>query len=222
MPQLPFRFNWQQKAWIASSSGALFLPEASACFVADVHLGKAEHFRKSGIGMPAYAGQKDLLALKALFSATKPGTFFFLGDLFHSEANQALGTFRQLLAEFSHHQYLLIRGNHDILPKADYQALGLTVHEEGYRFRDLILGHDPEHISQPHLAGHIHPGIRLKGSAKQSLRLPVFWIKPNQVVLPAFGNLTGLAPCKPGKADTVLVLAESKIIPVYGPEAKAI
>lgn len=222
MSPSPFCFNWNKKEWIAASPGALFLPEASACFVADIHLGKTEHFRKSGIGMPAYAGEKDLAALRVLFSVVAPTTFFFLGDLFHSEANEALACFKHLLSECTQHRYTLIKGNHDILSKAQYQGLGLEVQEEGYTFHDLILGHDPAHPSGPHLAGHIHPGIRLKGSGKQRLRLPMWWIKPGQIILPAFGNLTGLAACQPSKTDIVLALTDTKIIPISGPEAKAI
>ena len=222
MPEMHFRFHWKQKEWVAEFPGALFFPEASACFLADVHLGKAEHFRKAGIGMPAIAGQKDFDALRALFSTSRPTHFFFLGDLFHSEANEALPRFKHLLSESPQHRFTLIKGNHDILLKAQYQALGLEVQEEGHPFHDLLLGHDPAHPCRPNLAGHIHPGIRLKGSGKQSLRLPMWWIKPEQIVLPAFGSLTGLAACKPSKQDRILVLTDTNIVPILGPEANVI
>ncbi|MCH8494168.1 MAG: metallophosphoesterase [Balneolales bacterium] len=43
------------------------------------------------------------------------------------------------------------------------------------------------------ISGHIHPGIRMKGYAKQSLMLPCFHLSKNGFLLPAFGTFTGLA-----------------------------
>jgi metallophosphoesterase superfamily enzyme len=64
------------------------------------------------------------------------------------------------------------------------------------------------------LAGHLHPGVTLRGGGRQSVTLPCFYFGRNTGLLPAFGAFTGLARIKPRKEDKVYVIADEKIIPV--------
>lgn len=42
-----------------------------------------------------------------------------------------------------------------------------------------------------YLAGHLHPAVRLMGKGRDSACLPCFVLQEGQLVLPAFGSLTG-------------------------------
>jgi metallophosphoesterase superfamily enzyme len=61
-------------------------------------------------------------------------------------------------------------------------------------------------------SGHIHPGIRLSGPGKQSVRLPCYVFSENHALLPAFSHFTGLALIDPEKTDRVFAVipAEKK------------
>ena len=60
--------------------------------------------------------------------------------------------------------------------------------------------------------GHIHPGIRIEGFAKQSLRFPCFYFGEEYAVLPAFGRFTGTHALKPKKKDKVFAIVNKSII----------
>ena len=66
------------------------------------------------------------------------------------------------------------------------------------------------------LCGHIHPAIKIFGSAKQSLRVECFYFGEKHGILPAFGRFTGNAKMpKRKKEDTVLAIANQKIIQIF-------
>ncbi|WP_332911905.1 hypothetical protein [Algoriphagus boritolerans] len=62
------------------------------------------------------------------------------------------------------------------------------------------------------LCGHIHPGVRLLGKARQTVRIPCFHLSKSRLILPAFGNFTGLALVKPKDGDTIWGITPEKII----------
>ena len=64
------------------------------------------------------------------------------------------------------------------------------------------------------VAGHIHPGVRLNGRGRDSLRLPCFWFTKTHAVLPAFGDFTGLADVAPQEDDRVFVDTGAGIVAV--------
>jgi metallophosphoesterase superfamily enzyme len=84
----------------------------------------------------------------------------------------------------------------------------------------LILSHEPLEQIAPgmlNICGHIHPGVRLVGKARQSIRIPCFFQTGSCLILPAFGNFTGLAIVKPKAEDKVWGITGEKIIPIlYG------
>ena len=63
-------------------------------------------------------------------------------------------------------------------------------------------------------SGHIHPGIMLRGSGAQSLKLPCFFQKENQMILAAFGEFTGKHILKPQQNDIVYAIANDEVIKI--------
>jgi metallophosphoesterase superfamily enzyme len=79
----------------------------------------------------------------------------------------------------------------------------------------FVFDHHPRTSAQGYvLCGHIHPGARLNGPARQSVMLPCFWFGESVGVLPAFGEFTGLAQVEPEAADQVFVAAEGEVVRV--------
>jgi metallophosphoesterase superfamily enzyme len=57
----------------------------------------------------------------------------------------------------------------------------------------------------------------LKGKAKQSVRIPCFHYSEDILVLPSFGNFTGLFLINGKKTDYVWGVAEERVIPILSP-----
>src|SRR4051812_15695716 len=81
---------------------ALYKPDERLLIIADVHLGKASHFRKEGIAIPSAAQHVDHRNLEALFRKIKPLKVYFLGDLFHSAINRDWYNFQDIVDQFPH------------------------------------------------------------------------------------------------------------------------
>lgn len=173
---------------------ALYKPDESLLIIADIHLGKASHFRKSGIAMPAIAQAADYIALKKLFEKMRPERVYFLGDLFHSTFNRDWHYFEELIQGFGHIEFTLIKGNHDLINKTLFRQLNVQVQDQQIEDGEFIYSHAPLSSSNEKLniSGHIHPGIRLSGGARQSVTLPCYYLMNDTFLLPAFGKLTGL------------------------------
>ncbi len=194
----------------------LYLNQHRTLVVADVHFGKINHFRKAGIAVPTKANNRNAADLIDAINQVKPERVVFLGDLFHSTYNEEWETVGQITDHFRQCSFELVVGNHDILSDVQYSRHAIRCIDR------LVLGqwlltHEPlSDIPENYynLAGHIHPGIRLHGSGRQSLVLPCFYFGKRQGLLPAFGAFTGLAKIKPQKDDKVFVLADGKIIQV--------
>src|SRR5690606_41391569 len=94
---------------------ALLLPDYKTLIIADWHLGKSTHFRKAGIFMPAASADKDVLRIQSLLDRYAVDTLVFLGDLFHSDLNSEWLMFARFRMANPSVQFILTRGNHDIL-----------------------------------------------------------------------------------------------------------
>jgi uncharacterized protein len=193
---------------------ALWIPSHKILVIADLHLGKIEHFRNAGIALPGQANLHTLHQLAGLLEIYKPKKVLFLGDLFHSVQNRSFTDFHTFLSEVSGIEFVLVLGNHDIMPAAAYQDLGIVVVNE-YFIDNLWLTHEPQSsVISPYynLAGHIHPGIKLKGKGKQTLTLPCFYFNEHNGILPAFGYFTGKAMLEINNKCTIFAIADNKII----------
>lgn len=195
---------------------AIFWHEKNCLLLSDLHLGKAAHFRKAGMAVPAAIHQDDLLRLDWLLEDTGAGCVYFLGDLFHSELNAEWWTFAQWLEKYPKKEFILIKGNHDILPAAAYASTRLQIISEELIISPFILTHEPLAVKNRktglyNICGHIHPAVKLKGPAFQQLTLPCFYLGLHYAILPAFGKFTGFYQIKPKEEDQVYAIAENRV-----------
>ncbi|WBL44471.1 ligase-associated DNA damage response endonuclease PdeM [Algoriphagus halophytocola] len=196
---------------------ALWCAELGAMFIADVHFGKAAHFRKSGIPIPEPIHDQDLLQLEKLITTFQPVDFYILGDLFHSDWNDQWQKLNDFLERFPQTTFHLIKGNHDILPHSFYRQSIFQIHDKPLLIHELLLSHEPlEQVPEEKLniCGHIHPGFRIRGKAKQNLFLACFYYKKRQLILPAFGHFTGLAMVKASGDDRIFGISGKKVIQI--------
>jgi DNA ligase-associated metallophosphoesterase len=195
---------------------AIYYPLEKALIISDAHLGKADHFRKSGIAVPQKVNTTNLERLNQLIHEFEPCRVIFLGDLFHSSLNAAWNDFEYLINGYSDILFELVKGNHDILPQAVYDSSILKIYEDELILGPFLLTHIPreEKTSLYNLAGHIHPGVVMKGKAKQYLKLPCFFFSDWQGIVPAFGAFTGLYKMKTKGDDQVYVVSGEKVVRV--------
>lgn len=196
---------------------AMLLRDNETLIIADLHLGKAAHFRKSGISIPGQSAERDYLRLHSLIGQWKPKRVILLGDLFHSEYNNEWTLFCDFVNQYKEIEFILVMGNHDVMEREHYRKVCLRLVDHELKEGNIIYSHKPlKSVSndQANLCGHLHPGIVLHGKGKQSIKLPCFYLSDNQMVLPAFGSLTGLYAMRREKKSEVYVIANDKVIKV--------
>ncbi|QLE01026.1 ligase-associated DNA damage response endonuclease PdeM [Galbibacter sp. BG1] len=195
--------------------GGAYWQEKEMLLIADVHLGKATHFRKEGIAIPLKTMHKNYFNLDKLIEYFKPKTISFLGDLFHSKINKEWLYFEDWCSEVSA-KLILIKGNHDIIAEEKFKNLDILLMED-WQSNSFFLTHHPEEAEGVfNICGHVHPGIHLKGPGRQKLKLPCFYQTENQLILPAFGDFTGNFSLKPTKKDKVFAVTPDEVILVSG------
>lgn len=187
---------------------AAWWPTEQTLLVADVHLGKGATFRALGQPLPRGASSADLARLSELIHTTGAQRLVVLGDFWHSRHGLSTALLAHLESWLAAHQELaitLVGGNHDrgirppladprleSLPSPLELAPGLSAHHHPPL---ALAGHEKQRL-QPAagdfaLAGHLHPALRLTGTGRDQLRLPCFVWQPGQLILPAFGSLSG-------------------------------
>jgi len=199
--------------FVLHPSGAIFWEEQAVLLISDVHLGKVSHFRKFGAAVPRKAIHKNFALLDESVEFFKPKVICFLGDLFHSALNSEWILFESWVKKRKE-KMILVEGNHDIISPLKYKNLKIQVVSE-VELEGFLLTHHPEDREGFfNFSGHIHPAIRLKGRGKQSLRLPCFFKKEDQLILPAFGKFTGTHVLDPMESDQVYAIADENIIKI--------
>ena len=179
--------------------------------ISDLHLGKVMHFRKFGAAVPRTALLENFRRLEKLEAAYRPQTICFLGDLFHSHKNQEWELFKRW-SEATTARLVLVEGNHDILSPLLYEDLGIPVYDRWEKGPFSLTHHPTELEDGFNIAGHIHPAVRLGGRGRQRLRLPCFFLRPRQLILPAFGTFTGMHAIVPQPGDRCFALAEDEVV----------
>lgn len=188
---------------------SMFIEDRKTLIISDLHNGKTAHFRKNGIAISKLSADDDLRRLESLILNYKPEKIMILGDLSHSVKNKEWQDWINFRQTFIDLPFLLVPGNHDILDSKDYEDANIQILSDVFEDAPFSFSHDP--IDDPeiglNISGHIHPGIRLRGSARQSMTLPCFYISSNRIILPAFSSFTGRYKMKPRKGDRVLPLS---------------
>ena len=190
--------------------------------IADPHFGKADTFRASGIPVPEGTTDAMLHRLSRLVRETRCDRLLVLGDFFHArrgvsdEVLAALSEWRQRHRSLA---VVVLRGNHDRHAGDPPEQLGFDVGREEWRERGVVFRHEPpgvgEEVSEPIIAGHIHPAVRLV-DAHGSIKAPCFHFGPRVAVLPAFGLFTGSHVVRPRRDDRTFAVGPSSVIEVGG------
>jgi DNA ligase-associated metallophosphoesterase len=203
--------------WL-SSQRCVFWEEENALIVSDMHIGKTGHFRKSGIPVSQRVYTEDLHRLLSSILFFKSETLIIVGDLSHSRSNKELDLFQRWRHDFPSLKIHLVKGNHDILNEAWYKECKIEVHHKKYCIRDFCFCHDAcpeERENEKYIfSGHLHPGVKIRGMAKQSLSFPCFYFADGYCVLPAFSKFKGHAIIKPGNSETVFAIVENDLMRV--------
>ena len=186
---------------------ALWWPAQNTLLVADVHLGKAATFRALGQPVPAGTTQDNLRRLSTALQSTGASHLVLLGDLLHARQAHNTPLLGDLHAWRQGHPQVrmtLVRGNHDDRAGDPPPSLGVTVVDEPWPLGPFDACHHPRDETRQQaggqgadverrfvLAGHTHPVCRLQGRGRDAVRLPCFVRSAGQLVLPAFGAVTG-------------------------------
>lgn len=206
-------FHFKEQHWRVSSGKGLYWEEAGALIVSDLHLGKSAHFRKAGIAIPANIVQEDLFCLQQLIVRYAPRRVIIVGDMFHSSANNEVQYFKIWRRQFHQLQFDLVTGNHDIMDASVYEELEILRYD-ALTLENIHFVHDATDAAVNGLyvlSGHIHPGVRMFGYGRQSMRLPCFYFGQQYAVLPAFSHFTGMYMIEPQAGEPVFVLADKKV-----------
>lgn len=196
---------------------AIHWHDESALIISDLHIGKANSFRKNGLAIPGNS-ENDLSRIKNLIHKYKIEQVIILGDLFHLEQNEDWKLFQSLIAEYNKISWHLVLGNHDqkFLKKADHSWSELKVYESLYIGPYYFVHKNEGSIEREKFvwSGHVHPKYKIQGKAKQSATLPCFYIGKKSGILPSFGSFTGGYLVDKNEGDSIYLITKEKIIQV--------
>ena len=215
MSTQPVSFNIQEQTMWLSPERCMFWENQQALILCDLHLGKSGHFRKEGIAIPQQILEHDLSRLDGQIEYFLPTSLFIIGDLFHSRHNMEVNYFRRWREKNNEIAIHLIQGNHDILSIKMYEDLNIALHQEEWHLSAFVFRHESlkdRNKDKYEISGHIHPGIKMKGKGKQSLKFPCFYFTESEAYMPAFGKFTGLHVIEPAKSTSVFAIAGNQII----------
>src|SRR6266496_1082346 len=186
--------------WL-SPQRCIFWEEENAIIVCDMHIGKTGHFRKSGIPVSQRVYTEDLQRLLSCILFFKVNKLIIVGDLSHSSSNKELDLFQRWRHDFPSLKIHLIKVNHDRFCIGDFCFCHDACLSEQKKGKYIF-------------SGHIHPGVKIRGMAKQSLSFPCFYFTDKYCVLPAFSKFTGEAIIKPNNGETVFAIVENDLMKV--------
>jgi uncharacterized protein len=193
-------------------------PRMRTLLVADAHFGKAAAFRAAGVPVPRGTTTGSLARLDSALTRTGATRIVFLGDFLHAregrepESTRVVAEWRQRHASV---EMVLVRGNHDARAGDPDASIGIRCVDAPVSEVPFVFTHKPAMADAGYvICGHIHPAVRLTGRGRESTRLPCFWVRARQMVLPAFGEFTGTAEVDIDPSDRVWVIADGLVIPV--------
>jgi DNA ligase-associated metallophosphoesterase len=206
-----------ERVWLLPERAA-YWQRTRTLLVADPHFGKAAAFRAAGIPVPRGTTTVSLTRLDAALSRTGATRIVFLGDFLHAregrepETIRVVGDWRRRNASID---MVLVRGNHDKRagdpgPEIDIRCVDAPVSDAPFVFTHKPAVSDDGYV----ICGHIHPAARLTGFGRESVRLPCFWAQSRTMVLPAFGEFTGVAEVEVQPGDRVWVIADGIVVGV--------
>ncbi|ELZ47846.1 hypothetical protein C464_07990 [Halorubrum coriense DSM 10284] len=184
---------------------AVYLPEADALVVADLHVGRGE---ASAVSLPL-GERADLVdRLAALLDRFDPETVVVAGDVVHTfdrvtdRSRETVNALRDACEERGT-DLELVAGNHDSALQSDWDGRvreELVLGARGDRGAEadatrtvVCHGHEePSATADRYVIGHVHPTIEIEGDRRPCfLRGPGTYRGADLLLLPAF---TRLAP----------------------------
>ncbi len=169
---------------------AVYLPEADALVLADLHLGRS---RTANVELPLPERAPIDSRLADLLADFEPGTVVLAGDVCHSFSTVpegVAGTFEGIRdrVEAAGAAFVVVRGNHDVMLDSLADPVSETRLQDGTVVHH---GHEPPDAdAERYVIGHDHPAIEIEG-----VRHPCFlWGEGTYrggdvLVVPAFTEL---------------------------------
>jgi DNA ligase-associated metallophosphoesterase len=197
---------------------AVYWERTRTLLVADPHFGKAAAFRAAGVLVPRGTTAETLSRLDAALVRTGASRVVFLGDFLHAKEGRSPETFKTINEwrdRWPAIDMTLVRGNHDARAGDPPREMRIVCVSGAMADRPFVFAHHPARSDDGYVvAGHIHPGVTLRGTGKGTSKLPCFWFGRETAVLPAFGEFTGLAVVTPVEGDRVWVVADEMVVSV--------
>ncbi len=199
---------------ILSAGRAVFWPKEKMLLVADLHLGKSAHFRQFGIPVPQTLLESDLERLGNLIEQYQPKTLLVAGDMFHKDFNTDIEYFTHWRQLYSNMNIWLVQGNHDRLHVLQYRFMQIDIYKPNLQMSPFSFVHEePKNPSAFFtISGHVHPGVVLRGGAKQVLKLPCFRLSAHSLILPAFSLFTGLDTSRCANDCDYFAIAANEVV----------
>ncbi|MFN7020924.1 MAG: ligase-associated DNA damage response endonuclease PdeM [Phycisphaerales bacterium] len=189
--------------------------------VADLHLGKTAAFRAGGVPVPEVI-DAELLALSLLADRLRPDVLLIAGDLLHARTGtteRVLNAMRRWRARHAEIEVILVRGNHDLSAGDPPKDLDIRTVAEPFVLHEddpIAFAHDPavaRECARPVICGHLHPSVSLR-DGPASMRAPCFWVRPHELIVPAYGRFTGTRNIRPGPRDRCLAVGPGVVVEV--------
>ncbi len=183
-----------------------------ALHVADVHLGKGDHFRARGLPLPPGELDDDLDRLAALLATTGAHTLRVLGDFVHGAVSAGtearVAEWRAgLLARIQ-----LVPGNHDRHAPQLPRSWGVEVTDPVLHIGPFSFLHAPARLPGRFTwAGHVHPTATL-GTGRERMRFPAFVVEEDSGLLPAFARFSGGPVVRPAPGTRRFICADGQVM----------
>jgi DNA ligase-associated metallophosphoesterase len=196
---------------------ALFWPARRRLLIADLHLGKADSFRRAGLALPAGGTAHDLGRLTTLIDKTGAEALWVLGDLLHGATDtrhwrEGWNAWRRQHASLD---IAVAMGNHDrALATAglELRLLGDVIEDGPFTFRHAPAPGNEGPGGLHVVCGHLHPKLALPGLPGQ---WPGFWLQARgHTVLPAFSHFTGGLTTRLLPGDRFAVCTHAQLVMV--------
>lgn len=217
-PVSPVQLSWNGVDLFLLPERAALLKKNRTLLVADLHLGKDEVFRASGVPVPQGLGECALERLSRVLEKTRTERLIILGDLFHAAEGNTERVYRALKSWRERHADLpvdLVVGNHDQCRTEWLRALTISRVGEKLNHAGVLLSHAPSGITTVReICGHVHPAVRLKMRNGPQTLLPCFYFQKTTCILPSFGNFTGHGVLALKDARRVFVIAGEQVLEV--------
>lgn len=175
---------------IAHPTGGLWIEDARALLIADLHLGYGWAQRRRGQLGPV-EDQTTQERISQVVAELSPTQIVLLGDIVHAPhpAPEERAWIEGILSELKD-RLVCVRGNHDRGFLKDFPSLGISLLED-WRFQDLRAVHGdrlPQAIpdGERWILGHWHPAIRIEDAGGAGRKFPAFVATERLIVMPAF------------------------------------